>query len=235
MALGGDLTRRPRRSPPRRCSRCPPPIARPSRGEGYDTWVGREARARISPVGAISSALVLVVPWSMARIAPPSSAARPASRSRAALATPSAVSPCVPSATPPSRWAGSPESPGSASGRGRVATISATAPPRPPRTECSSTVTIAPVAAASTMADSSSGVRVDRLITRASTPSSASASAAASARCTMTPLAMIAMSWPARRISALPISKLGVGAGQRRHRHAADADEHRTVERGGRP
>ena len=84
-------------------------------------------------------------------------------------------------------------------------TTSATALPRPPITECSSAVTIAPVSeAAFTMISSSRGLIVCMSITRALMPLPASSSAAIIASFTMMPVAIIATSLPSRRQLPLP-------------------------------
>ena len=82
-----------------------------------------------------------------------------------------------------------------------------TAPPSPPITECSSTVTTLPVSlAAATTSSSSRGLIVWILITFASTPSAASFSAASRAGATQRPFAMIVRSFPSRRTIPLPNS-----------------------------
>jgi len=85
---------------------------------------------------------------------------------------------------------------------------SATAPPNPPMTLCSSAVTMAPVSlAASPTAETSSGLTVCMSKTLVEIPSRASLSAASNAMPTITPLATIVTSEPSRRRFALPISK----------------------------
>ncbi len=86
---------------------------------------------------------------------------------------------------------------------------SATAPPRPPITECSSTVTTLPVLDALFMMRSvSRGLIVWMLITSASIPSSASFLAASSDSLTSRPVAMIVRSFPSLRTTPFPISNL---------------------------
>ena len=78
-----------------------------------------------------------------------------------------------------------------------------TAPPRPPRMECSSTVTMAPRSAALRTASSSSGAIETIFTTRALMPACAKHSAASKARATMTPQAIIATRADVRTVRVL--------------------------------
>ena len=110
-------------------------------------------------------------------------------------------------------------------------TTSATAPPSPPYTVCSSIVTMGPRSAAASIAAVSIGRTVDMLIDgRRPHPRPREVSAASRARQTMIPFAMSVTSRPLRsdgRAADLEAGGLSVHV---RHRHAAHADEDRTVE-----
>ena len=87
--------------------------------------------------------------------------------------------------------------------------VSHTAAPSPPITECSSTVTTLPHSfAAATTSSSSRGLIVCIFMTFAFTPSAASFYAAASDSATHKPVAMIATSVPSRSVTPFPISNL---------------------------
>lgn len=89
------------------------------------------------------------------------------------------------------------------------ASASQTALPRPPITECSSTVTTLPVSfAAATISSSSSGLMVWMLMILASMPSAASFSAASRAELTQRPVATMVTSLPSRRTTPFPSSNL---------------------------
>ena len=82
---------------------------------------------------------------------------------------------------------------------------SATAPPRPPKTECSSTVTTAPVFwAKESSSFSSRGLMEGMSSTAALTPPAHSDCAASSARAVMRPVATMHTSAPSRRTYPLP-------------------------------
>ena len=134
--------RRLRRSP---AGRCVPdiawPTARPSPAADSRHVIGADACATTRPSASTARALVLVVPWSIARIRPLLICACGRAAACAASAMPGASVRNAPAATRPSRSAGSPGKPMIASAPARApSTTSATAPPSPPRTECSSTV-----------------------------------------------------------------------------------------------
>ena len=86
--------------------------------------------------------------------------------------------------------------------------VSATAPPSPPMTVCSSTVITRPVrSAAATMASTSRGLSVGTWTTWASMPSAASSAAASTVRGVWAPVLNSVTSRPSRTVTALPNSK----------------------------
>ena len=116
-------------------------------------------------------------------------------------------------------------------GTGALAvTTSATAPPSPPRTECSSTVRIAPVFAASMIAASSSGLMVDILMTRAPMPSRRSAVGGGQRAMHHHAVADDREIVAVGQDLGAPDLELRVGRVDRGHRHAADAHENGAIE-----
>ena len=179
-------------------------------GLGCNRANGAEARNSAVPSRSNNSALVLVVPWSTARmqvffIFLDPHAAAPVLRFRFPLPSSRSVQAeilrCRLAQDTPGRRAASRAPVFIGHNLGNRAA-------QPAIDEASSAVTMPRVSlAAATTASRSMGLMLDMFRTRASIPRSCSLPAASSARTTITPLASRAMSFPLRSTGALPSSK----------------------------
>ena len=215
----------------------PPRPARPIPAGETRSASGRDARAATAPDGAISSAFVLVVPWSIAKM----------SFARATIALLSQFQSGIPDV-----GRGQPEMLEQESGRSGGRELAGNAQ-HPHANRMGGDHHFGNGAAqaaehrvffhgddgaglaASAIASRSSGRTVERFRTPALTPSLSSSTAASSARHTIVPAAMRVMSVPSRSRTARPISNWYPASVDHRHGHAAEPQENGTVERGGGP